>query len=474
MGFKSFNRSSPATDFAPDIPEDLQHSADKILTYADISTEKAGLFKSNLELVINMKDKSFTDPASRQIREQLSAVFFETYTAVLKKLQGEKDPDRLYLMFLYFGYMDERLVSAEQAKELYELAGQLSFQATGPVYNLESWLTAIYDRTLDPSINEFGLDYQDVFLEKKRKGELTDKDKSNYEADSDGRLAHETDNLFKLGQRLCFGQVSGYLPILHKEMIGRDLQDSLVTPAKIRASLDKILAVDFSAFHREIVYPHTNQQLAPELIMKPVLPDFILMPCYGHRAVMWQVLSGKSKNTPGRFIFPIFTNENLDDMMVEVVAKFRWDLAKNMSNYIINKANEVSLYLEYSDYIQFYAKNKNLSREAKEKLKDTIKRNRHNTAEIFALDYHTWINYEANGLLRLNKVAREIMFKYCPFSRSVRNNLAASPLFASLINQFDKSRDMQCRILEARYAKVAKPNTSLDPDLVENLAFYNA
>lgn len=474
MGFRNTNRSNLTTDLAPDIPEELQHSADKILAYADIGTEKAALLKSDLELVINMQDKSFTDLASRQIRDRLAVLFFETYTAVFKKLQEEKNPDRLYLMFLYFGYMDERLVSAEQARQLYELAAQLSVYPTGPVYNFKSWLTTIYNHTLEPSINEFGQDYQDVFLEKKRRGELTDKDKASYEVDADGRLAHEMNNLFKLGQRLCYGQASGYLPILHQEMINRNLQDSLVTPAKIRASLNKVLSVDFSAFHREIVYPHTNQQIAPELIMKPVLPDFILMPGYGHRAVMWQALSGKAKNTPGRFIFPVFTDANLDDMMVEVVAKFRWDLAKNMSNYIINKANEVSLYLDYSDYIQFYAKNKNLSREAKDKLKETIKRNRNNTAEIFALDYHTWINYEANGLLRLNKVAREIMFKYCPFSRPVRDNLAASPLFASLINQYDKSRDVQRRILKARYAKVAKPDASLDTDLVENLAYYNA
>lgn len=474
MGINSFNRSSLATDQAPNIPEELQGSASKILTYAGISADKADLFRSNLELFIDMKDKSFTDISSRQIRDQLITGFFEAYTAVFKKVLTDHNPGRLYLMFLYFGYMDERLLSTEQTNTLYALVDQCSGNGLYSVYKLKSWLQEIYSRAQDPSVNEFGQDYQDIFLEKKRRRELTDKDKPAYDADLDGRLNHEIENLFKLGQRLCYGQVSGYCPILHREMISRDLEAALVTPARIEASLNKILAVDFSAFHREIVFSHTNRQLAPELIMKPVLPDFILMPCFGHRAVMWQVLSGKSKNTPGRFVFPIFTDENLDDLMIEVVAKFRWDLSKNMSGYVINKANEVSLYTDYSDYIQFYTKNRDLSGEAKEKLKTVIKRNRNNLTEIFALDYHTWINYEANGLLRLNKVARDILFKHCPFSRSVRDNLAVSPLYNSLISQFDKARIKQCRILESRYAKLAKPGAAINPDLAENLAYYNA
>ena len=116
-------------------------------------------------------------------------------------------------------------------------------------------------------------------------------------------------------------------------MINGDLTSALVTPDKIAASLEKILAVDFSAFHRELVFSHKTQNLAPELIMKAVLPDFILMPVFGHRGVMWQILSGRSKSSPGRFIFPVFTDENLDNLMIDVVARFRWDLAKNMSGF---------------------------------------------------------------------------------------------------------------------------------------------
>ncbi len=475
MAISSLNRFSATTDQPTlNIPEELQNSAEKILSYAGISREKANTFQSNLEIFINMKNKAMSDAAGRQIREQLSLLFFETYTSVLKKVLAENNPSRLYKMFLYFGYMDERLLSVEQINTLYKLADQGLDNVSCSVFDMKSWLDQIYSGSKQPSVNEFGQDYQDIFLVKKKQGELTDKDKPAYDSDRNGRLSHETENLFKLGQRLSYGQVSGFFPILHQDMICRDLETALVTPDKIKASLNKILQVDFSAFHREIVYSHAGKQLAPELIMKPVLPDIVLMPGFGHRGVMWQVLSGKSKTSPGRFIFPIFTDENMDNLMIEVVAKFRWDLSKNMSGSVVNKANEISLYTDYSDYVQFYAKNRDLSGEAKEKLKTEIKRHRNNLADMFVLDYNTWISYESKGLLRLNKVAREIMFKHCPFAKPVRANLEKSPLYNTLLSQFDKIRVKQCRILESRYAKLAAPNASIHPDLAENLVYYNA
>ena len=456
------------------IPEELQQSAKRILLYAGISQEKADSFQSNLEIFINMKDKFSNDASTRQILEKLTMVFYETYALVLKRVQAENSHRRLYRMFLRFGYMDERLLSPQQCNTLYHLVDDEPSDTNYSIYYLQTWLENIYRGVKDPSVNEFGQDYHDLFFEKKKRRELTDKDKAAYDADRDGRFQHEADHLFKLGQRLCYGQIGSYCPILHKEMIGQSIEANLVTPARLEASLNKIIAIDYSAFHREIVYSHTSRNMAPELIMKPVLPDLILMPGFGHREVMWQILSGKSKSSPGRFIFPIFTDENLDDLMIDAIAKFRWDLSRNMSGLVINKANEISLYVDYSDYIQFYAKNRDLSGEAKEKLKTVIKRHRNNTREIFTLDYHTWINYESNRLLRLNKVAREILFKHCPFSKSIRTNLAESPIYNPLISQLDKLRGKQCRILESRYAKLASPGNSIKPDLIENLGYYNA
>ncbi len=51
--------------------------------------------------------------------------------------------------------------------------------------------------------------------------------------------------------------------------------------------------------------------------MMPMVPDFILMPVYGSRAIMWQEITGRVRSTPGRILLPVFTDENLDDLLVK-------------------------------------------------------------------------------------------------------------------------------------------------------------
>ena len=56
-----------------------------------------------------------------------------------------------------------------------------------------------------------------------------------------------------------------------------------------------------------------------------------------------------------------------------------------------------SLTSEYSDYLQFYRKNRDLSEEKKDKIKLQIQKGRNNSSEIFVIDYEAWINYESKG-----------------------------------------------------------------------------
>ena len=80
---------------------------------------------------------------------------------------------------------------------------------------------------------------------------------------------------------------------------------------------------------------------------------------------MWQEVGGKNKGTPGRFCFPAFTNGNIDDMMVKVVGRFRWELCRCIQGMAWNDVKVKSLTSEYMDYIQFYRKNRDLSDEAR-------------------------------------------------------------------------------------------------------------
>lgn len=436
---------------------------------ANIPQHQIDVMRSNLDMFLKVKD--IFDSGNRKIREAIGQIFFDIYESIFKRDMLARADSEVYNSFLTAGHIDERLLTAEQNQELKEILARPFANNQDSIYTLKEWLKLIYTGEKDPSINEFGQDYFEVFREKKKRGEVTEKDRGAYEEDMDGRLKHEMNNLFKLGQRLCYGQMGGYFPMLHSGMITGDLSKTLVTSDLINSSLKKILDVDYSAFHREIVYSNSEKNIKNELVMKPVRPDIILMPTFGSRAVMWQELTGKAKNTAGRFLFPLFTMEDFDEMMLEVVAKFRFGLSKSMVSYIRQDVHQHTLFTDYYDYLQFYKKNRELSGEAKEKIKTQIDKHRNNVADIFAADYQTWINYESKGLVRLNKVARSILFKYCPFSKSIRADLEKHPLYSKEISKFNMDLERHVKITGARYAKLTKANVPLDLELEENLEY---
>ena len=56
---------------------------------------------------------------------------------------------------------------------------------------------------------------------------------------------------------------------------------------------------------------------------------------------------------------------------------------------------------------------------------------------MFIMDYEAWILYEGAGSPRLNKVSRNIIFTYCPFSKAIRTKLMANPLYKETMSRYD-------------------------------------
>ncbi|WP_313563340.1 hypothetical protein, partial [Ruminiclostridium cellobioparum] len=73
--------------------------------------------------------------------------------------------------------------------------------------------------------------------------------------------------------------------------------------------------------------------------------------------------------------------------------------------------------------------------------------------------------------LRLNKLARSILFRYCPPPREMRNALAKQPAFTDLLTQLNNSRAKTAKSLTGKYAKLFK-NDPIDRDMELNLIFY--
>lgn len=454
------------------IPEELIDSARKILEYSGIPKDRADLFWTNLMAFRNLKDKLSSEQDARNIRTAVTTVFFEIYGAVFKRVLAEKNSSRLFHMFLTYSYMDEKLLCPEHIMAINKLFDKPPVKCLYPAYNTKDWLVRINDKEKDPSINEFGQDYFDVFREMKKKGEVTEKDKIKFDNDIDARLTYEIENMVKSNQKLCHGQMSVFFPILHNEMITRDIAKSTVTPEMINESISKLVEIDFSVFHREVSYGNPEKGIEKEYLMKAILPDIILMPTFGTRSFMWQDISGRNRNTPGRFTIPIFTSENIDDVMVKLIGNYRWELCKTIEGVGWSDVTQKSLTSEYADYIQFYKKNRDLSEEAKEKIRVQIQKYRNRLRDIFTADYEIWVNYESKGNIRLNKVVRGIFYKYCPFPRKTREFLEKQPMYTDIAVQFKNLRKKQAKEIESRYNKLAKAGIEIDPEHENNLKFY--
>lgn len=454
------------------LPAELKDSVKKIVKYSGITKDRADTFFDALEQFKKLPDKFDSESDARKIRKSVTSVFFEIYENVYKAVLKSGDKTRLYHMFLTYGYMDETLLNPEQALTLYKLIDRSAFNPEIPVRNIRDWLITIQTKENEPSVNELGQDFNESIREMKKRGLLNETEEASYRESPERRLKHEVENMFRSTHRLCYGQISTYFPVLHKDMIIRDLTQSLVTRAAVEQAISDILAVDFSAFHRELLYRDVEKDIDKEFVMKRVIPDFVLMPTYGSRAFMWQEISGRNRSSRGRIVLPIFTNENLVTLLIRTIGAFRWELCKTMMGPAWNDVTQSSLTADYTDYIQFYKKNRELSDEAKQSLEAQMEKNRSNIRDVFTQDYLTWLSYESKGILRLNKVARSILYRHVPFAKPIREHVSKLPMYAEIANRFTNMRRKKVIEIENHYFKFTKSGGTLPADMAENLRFF--
>jgi len=131
-----------------------------------------------------------------------------------------------------------------------------------------------------------------------------------------------------------------------------------------------------------------------------------------------------------------------------------------------------SLTADYSDYIQFYKKNRDLSDDRKEKIKMQIQRGRNNLREVFRLDYEVWIKSEASGSVKLNKVAREILATYCPFAADIRQRIGSQPLYEEAFARDIRERGKKGRELMLRMKGLETKGGVIPEEIRETIRFY--
>jgi hypothetical protein len=124
------------------------------------------------------------------------------------------------------------------------------------------------------------------------------------------------------------------------------------------------------------------------------------------------------------------------------------------------------------DYIQFYRKNRDLSDDAKDKIKLQIQKARNNSRETFLIDYEAWMKNESNGSMKLNKVAREMMATYCPFSKEIRERLGAQKPYEVAQERATRTALKKRQEWDIKIKSLQKVTNEVPKEMTDTYSFY--
>lgn len=470
---ESLGEQTEEENSAVDDVSELENSMSTILSYADISSESGSAFREAVTTFAKMTDKNASDDAARKLRLSITKMFYQLYEKVFFKSIDDASVPRVVKMFLNFGYVDENLAGRDNAAYLYKIVDRIPSDPKRGVYTVYEWFQAIYQGRKVPSRNEFDSDYQAWLHEQKMTGKITAAQETKMQNNRKEMVLFEMRNMFPSVNKISFGRIISFCPIFSEHNVLKDLEASLVSVDKVEAAFKKIRAIDFSAYYRDVIYTNPDIGIGKEYVSVEVLPDIILMPNVGIRGVAWQEIEGRKRTTPARMMVSVFEMEDLTNILVRLTGDFRWEMCKRIQGARWNDISEASLTSEYFDYIQFYRKNRDLSADAKDKIKLSMQKAKNSYKEMFIRDYEAWILYEGSGSPRLNKVARGIIFNYCPFAKEIRTRLMANPLYKETMTRYDLKLAQKIHHFDNVFQKLKNTGNSVPEELLKQREYLN-
>jgi CRP-like cAMP-binding protein len=457
------------------VRKNLEGSLNAILEYSGAPTEVCSKFARAVEVYKNTRDKGSSEDDVRLLRRELTKGFYDIYTQVLFKSFSDAALPTVIKMFLNFGYVDAELAGYANADYLYSVADAHKGAPELGVYTIYEWLTAVCKGKKEPCRNDFDEDFPTYVRGMKASGQINEQEEARLLKDIGAKLRFEMENMFPNVNKITFGIISTFCPLFSEHNIQRKLDASRVRPPQIREALDEIRRLDYSAYYRETLYSNPDMGVQGESVQihVEVLPDVILMPNAGIRGIMWQEIEGRVRTTPGRMFLPAFLQTDLKVLMMRLTGEFRWEMCKRIQGVRWNDLTDPSLTSDYCDYLQFFKTNRDLSATVKEAIKLELTRGRNNFKTVFTSNYVEWLQYESNGLPRLNKHARQILLNYCPFTKEIIEKLATNPTYSVLLNRYKIKRQQRIDILNRLIQKIEKAGKPIPKQIREELEFAN-
>jgi hypothetical protein len=270
---------------------------------------------------------------------------------------------------------------------------------------------------------------------------MTQEEADSLQDDRKAMIHFELSNMVAAANAMTHGSIYSFVPIFYAGAVTRPLENTFASPKTVHSVLDKIRDIDFGCFYRPAFASYPELKINRFDYNVEIIPYVILLPNFGNRGALWQEIEGRRRATPARMVLSIFHASDLEDTIVKMCAQFRWEMCRRVQGVHYSDITDPSLTAEYGDYLQFYRKNRKLSSDKKDSVKNVLHKKRNNYKNVFVADYEMYIKNEAAGLPRLNKVARDILFRYCTFSEKYREALAVNVLYQPLIERWNLKQD---------------------------------
>lgn len=458
-----------ASDDTPAITDAL----DAILAFADVKPEIEETFRKDIKKYTDTSDRRAKSAEMRQLRSSIAEGFYAIYEAAFfRSMETSHIPAEVRMFFL-FGFVDETLAGIANTAALYHFAVAWENDPEGRILPMYDWLVKIYHGEAMPSKNEFDNDWTEYLREELRTGAINQQKMDELSRDVRAMVSFEIHNMFTSANKVTNGQFASFVPVFCATDVIRPLDKCFASPSRVNAVFDKILDIDFSCFYRPALVSFPEYGIQHFVYNTEVRPYLILMPNFGSRGLLWQEIEGVKRTTPAHMVLSIFHSEDLESTIVKMCAQFRWEMCRRIQGVRYTDITEPSLTAEYTNYLQFYKKNGNLSSDMKDRIKIMLQKARNDYKNVFVADYEMYILNEAFGLPRLNKITREILFRYCTLSKKFRKSLAANPQFQPLLERWGVTQGAKAHGIDLFVKKVKKmkPDEEVPAEIMGEVAF---
>ena len=451
----------------------ISNALDAILAFADVKPEIEETFRKDIKKYTDTSDRRAKSAEMRQLRSSIAEGFYAIYEAAFfRSMETSHIPAEVRMFFL-FGFVDETLAGIANTAALYHFAVAWENDPEGRILPMYDWLVKIYHGEAMPSKNEFDNDWTEYLREELRTGAINQQKMDELSRDVRAMVSFEIHNMFTSANKVTNGQFASFVPIFCATDVIRPLDKCFANPSRVNAVFDKILDIDFSCFYRPALVSFPEYGIQHFVYNTEVRPYLILMPNFGSRGLLWQEIEGVKRTTPAHMVLSIFHSEDLESTIVKMCAQFRWEMCRRIQGVRYTDITEPSLTAEYTNYLQFYKKNGNLSSDMKDRIKIMLQKARNDYKNVFVADYEMYILNEAFGLPRLNKITREILFRYCTLSKKFRKSLAANPQFQPLLERWGVTQGAKAHGIDLFVKKVKKmkPDEEVPAEIMGEVAF---